>query len=291
MAGGLVWWNLRDESALEPLATRMDVALGKAFIRTIDDAWPRMSRLSLQGIEIDIPRFSSETETERYLRPFEYGTATIPRGQSGRLLAVADLTARQIPDSCLLSYRSQDNRQGRASLRRLNPQESTQLPFVLEGPPLESIDQDYALSLQGGDVRIAGLRLQVIEAPQLNELRLQVRYPEYLRRRSSSLWLDETLEYRTGLRLPEGPRLPCSEPPTFRWSDAISKLLDKVAMASRLPIVIRPKPMEMRLTRGSEEWIPVCWSKSGYGKSRDTAPPAYNNLSSVCCRMRSRASI
>ncbi|MDZ4849924.1 MAG: hypothetical protein SGI77_11610 [Pirellulaceae bacterium] len=167
-------------------------------------AWPRMSRLTIEGIEIEIPRFTGQTEPQRYVRPFIDGLVTMPRGQSGRLIAIADLTAKQVPETCMLTYRSSDSRQGRASLRRLNASQSGKLPFVLEGPPMESIDQPLSLSLQGGDVRIAGLRLDVIEAPQLNELNLEVRYPAYLRRRSTSGWLDETIEFRTGLRLPQG---------------------------------------------------------------------------------------
>ncbi len=167
-------------------------------------AWPRMSRLTIEGIEIDIPRFSGETETQRYMRSFVNQSITMPRGQSGRLFAIADLRAKQVPATCMLTYRSAESQQGRASLRRLNPQALDRLPFVLEGPPMESIDQPFSLSLQGGDVRIAGLRLDVIDAPQLNELRLEVRYPAYLRRRTSSLWFDETVGYRTGLRLPQG---------------------------------------------------------------------------------------
>jgi hypothetical protein len=169
-----------------------------------NDAWPRMSRIQIDGIEIDIPRFTGETEMQRYLRPFVDGMISMPRGQSGRLLVSADLTAKQVPDTCMLTYRGTDSRQGRASLRRLNAQGTERLPFVLEGPPMESIDQAFSLALQGGDVRIAGLRLDVIDAPQLNELQLEVHYPSYLRRRATSVWLDETVEYRTGLRLPQG---------------------------------------------------------------------------------------
>lgn len=172
------------------------------------EPWPRMTKLGLDGIEIDVPRFSSETDVRRYIRPFEEGVATIPRGQNARLLAFADMTAKRVPDSCMITYRTADSRQGRASLRRLSPLSSSQqLPFVLEGPPLEAIDQSLALSVSAGDARIAGLRLDLIDAPQLNELKLGVKYPSYLRQRSSSLWLDEIIEYRTGLRLPQGTEI------------------------------------------------------------------------------------
>ncbi len=162
-----------------------------------------MTKLSLEGIEIDVPRFSGETDVQRYVRSFADGVATVPRGQSARLIALADTNAKRVPDSCMINYRTPDSRQGRASLRKLAVQ-SSRLPFVLEGPPLESIDQPLAMSITAGDARIAGLRLDLIDAPQINELKLGVKYPPYLRQRATSLWLDETVDYRTGLRLPQG---------------------------------------------------------------------------------------
>ncbi len=200
LLGGMLAFSLL-VALLQPAWT---LHWSKRLFGLSNDAWPRMSRIQIDGIEIDIPRFTGESEMQRYLRPFVDGKISMPRGQSGRLLAYADLTAKQVPDACMLTYRGADSRQGRASLRRLNAQGTERLPFVLEGPPMESIDQAFSLALQGGDARIAGLRLDVIDAPQLNELRLEVRYPPYLRRRATSLWLDETVEYRTGLRLPQG---------------------------------------------------------------------------------------
>jgi hypothetical protein len=75
---------------------------------------------------------------------------------------------------------------------------------MLEGPPLESVDQGLAMTLQGGDARIAGLRLEVVDAPQVNDLKLEVKYPAYLQKSPTATWLDETLDYRTGIRLPQG---------------------------------------------------------------------------------------
>jgi len=171
-------------------------------------AWPRMASIRVDGLELDIPRFASELSPIRYNRTFEEGVVSIPRGQTARLLVSADLLAELVPTSCMLTYRGSDNRQGRASLRKLsiNSSEKRQ-PFLLEGSPLDAIDQDLAFSLQGGDARVNGLRVFVKEPPQIIKLRLAVAYPGYLRRRSTSTWIDETIDYRSGLRLPEGTRV------------------------------------------------------------------------------------
>ncbi len=176
----------------------------KRLFALSNSSWPRQCRLVLDGIEIDTPNFTGEEQGKRYLRPFSNGMVSLPRGHSGRLLVHADLQAKQVPDACTLSYRSIDGRQGRATLRRLNPLDKEKLPFMLEGPPLESIDQDLAMTMQAGDARIAGLRLEVVDAPQVVELKLDVKYPAYLRRNPTSTWLDELVDYRTGLRLPQG---------------------------------------------------------------------------------------
>jgi hypothetical protein len=167
-------------------------------------AWPRTCRIEIEGLEINVPNFANEEQGQRYLRPFRDGLVTLARGNRARLLVNADLKAKQTPDICMLAYRNQDGQQGRATLRRLPARNSTILPFMLDGPPLESVDQGLAMTLQGGDARIAGLRLDIVDAPQVNELKLEVNYPPYLQKNPTATWLDETLEYRTGLRLPQG---------------------------------------------------------------------------------------
>ena len=171
-------------------------------------AWPRMASIRVDGLEMDIPRFASDLTPTRYNRAFEDAAVSIPRGQTARLLVSADLNAALVPASLMMNYRGSDSRQGRASLRKLPISSSeNRQPFLLEGSPLDTIDQDLAFSLQGGDARINGLRVFVKDSPQVIKLRLAVEYPGYLRRRSTSTWIDETLDYRSGLRLPEGTRV------------------------------------------------------------------------------------
>jgi len=205
-------------------------------------AWPRLASIQVDGLEMDIPRFASDLAPVRYKRKFEDGSVSIPRGQTARLLVSADLNAELVPASCMMSYRGSDSRQGRASLRKLPASASdNRQPFMLEGSPLDSIDQDLAFSLQGGDARINGLRVFVKDAPQIVKLRLALAYPGYLRRRSTSTWIDETVDYRSGLRLPEGTRVTligeanvplerCECRVTTQSTDGVAKTTDWTAL-------------------------------------------------------------
>ena len=91
-------------------------------------------------------------------------------------------------------------------MRRLSATQSKQ-PFLLDGPPLESLSQSLWLSLAGGDARISNLHLQAVQAPMISELKIRVVYPEYLQRSTQSRWGEEILPYKTGLRIPRGSQI------------------------------------------------------------------------------------
>lgn len=91
-------------------------------------------------------------------------------------------------------------------MRRLTADKQQQ-PFVLDGPPLESVNDSLWLSVAGGDARISDLKLRSVEAPLVTELQINVTYPEYLQRSTKTTWGNETIPYRTGMRLPQGSQL------------------------------------------------------------------------------------
>ena len=91
-------------------------------------------------------------------------------------------------------------------MRRLTADKQHQ-PFVLEGPPLESVNESLWLSVTGGDARISDLQLNSVDAPLVSQLQINVTYPEYLQRSTKTTWGNETIPYRTGVRLPQGSQL------------------------------------------------------------------------------------
>jgi hypothetical protein len=78
---------------------------------------------------------------------------------------------------------------------------------LLDGPPLESINDSLALSLSGGDARIGNLSLTAVEAPLIATSYIDVTYPEYLQQSTKTIWGKEQLAYRNGIRLPQGSHI------------------------------------------------------------------------------------
>ena len=80
-------------------------------------------------------------------------------------------------------------------------------PFILEGPPFDSLDEPLWLVLAGGDVTLPGVQVDLVPPPLLTELQLEVRYPDYLLQRRTTFAPTESLLYRVGTRIPEGTHL------------------------------------------------------------------------------------
>ena len=171
-----------------------------------DVPWPRYTELGIDGIELDVPTFTGRNQRERYTVPFSDGVVRVPKGQACQLRAWASLSGKIVPDVCTVYYQDAAGNRGRANLRRLAAG-NTQQPFVLDGPPLESVLDVLWFSLAGGDARISNMQIKSVDAPQVTKLLLNVEYPDYLQRSTKTTWGKESIPYRTGSRLPQGTKL------------------------------------------------------------------------------------
>ena len=178
----------------------------KRFFTLSDVPWPRSTELGVDGIEMDVPTFTGRSTRQRYLVPFRDGVAAVPKGQACQLKTWAKLTGKIVPEVCTVYYRDSAGSRGRANMRRLTSDKQKQ-SFVLDGPPLESVNESLWLSVTGGDARISNLQLTSVDAPLVTQLQINVTYPEYLQRSTKTTWGNETIPYRTGMRLPQGSQL------------------------------------------------------------------------------------
>ena len=178
----------------------------KRFFTLSDLPWPRSTELGVDGIEMDVPTFTGRSTRQRYLVPFRDGVAAVPKGQACQLKTWAKLTGKIVPEVCTVYYRDSAGSRGRANMRRLTADKQKQ-SFVLDGPPLESVNESLWLSVTGGDARISNLQLTSVDAPLVTQLQINVTYPEYLQRSTKTTWGNETIPYRTGMRLPQGSQL------------------------------------------------------------------------------------
>lgn len=171
-----------------------------------DVPWPRYTELGIDGIELDVPTFTGRNQRERYTVAFADGIVRVPKGQACQLRAWASLSGKIVPDVCTVYYQDASGNRGRANMRRLAAG-NTQQPFVLDGPPLESVLDVLWFSLSGGDARISNMQIKSVDAPQVTKLLLNVEYPDYLQRSTKTTWGKESIPYRTGSRLPQGTKL------------------------------------------------------------------------------------
>ena len=178
----------------------------KRFFALSDVPWPRSTELGVDGIEMDVPTFTGRNTRQRYLVPFSDGIASVPKGQACQLKTWAKLTGKIVPEVCTVYYRDSAGNRGRANMRRVTADKQQQ-SFVLDGPPLESVNDSLWLSVTGGDARISNLQLTSVDAPLVTQLQINVTYPEYLQRSTKTTWGNETIPYRTGMRLPQGSKL------------------------------------------------------------------------------------
>ncbi len=171
------------------------------FFFLSDEPWPRNVRMTVEGMELDVPSFTGQTERERYVRPFRAYEATIAKGKGGVLRVLADRKAARIPEYCSIFYRSEDGTGGRANLRRLPRLNPDWEPFVLEGPPLEAMDQTLHFSVTAEDLKLPRHTIRLVDSPMVAEAQLEVVYPKYLQKTYPSGYFPEKLEYRNGQRI------------------------------------------------------------------------------------------
>ncbi len=169
-----------------------------------DEPWPRRARLRADGIQLQQPTFSGQLSAQRVLIPFVDGLVRVPNGSAAMLHIAADTQAKQVPEVCTLFYRSSDGGRGRANLRRVGSPRQGWQQFTLDGPPLDGMSSDMVVDVVGLDARLRDLTLQVVDPIVIADMELQCSYPEYLLDSLSSRPQSEVIQYRSGMRIPQG---------------------------------------------------------------------------------------
>lgn len=177
----------------------------KRLFNLSDAPWPRRTSLGVVGLELDVPPFTNSPTRDRYVVPMENNRLLAPKGSSVRLRATAKDLLAEPYDKCALHYRDRAGNRGRASM--LSYSNSNPREFILDGPPLEAINDNLWFSIVGGDARLSNLVLETVDAPLALSTDLDVSYPSYLQRSTKTTWGNERLEFRNGMRLPQGTQV------------------------------------------------------------------------------------
>jgi hypothetical protein len=98
-------------------------------------------------------------------------------------------------------YRLSDGSLGRVSLSRIGQAVPGRDLFQLYRYTFENVTRRVTFDVVGGDDRIRGLHLEVVDRPQIVEMVLQCEHPPYLAR------ADRTLVVTGAMQIPEGTKL------------------------------------------------------------------------------------
>lgn len=143
-------------------------------------AWPRDTHLAIDG--------------------FQNGAIKVARGDD-LTLVVRAATAGVVPDKVQLAYRTSQGVRGRANMVRdgqADPQRDDAQRFTHVFPALLS---DLEFDVRGGDGRLLGLRVEVVEPPALVSTTLRCEFPGYLNRPA------QDIEARGNVDVPRGTRV------------------------------------------------------------------------------------
>ncbi len=187
-------------------ATFNPSAFGRAVGRLTlvnNDPWPRRASLEMVGVELPVVTASEEITPEPELQEFQDSFVRLPQGSNATLRIRAKADDAEVPVVCTVYYRTESGTRGQSNMRRVGRVNDGYQSFVLEGPPLAGLSESFTFSVHGLDDRLDDFRVEAVEPPAITELKVNVRYPDYLRNEDSGEF-DLKTDYQAGLRISEG---------------------------------------------------------------------------------------
>ncbi|MCH2114768.1 MAG: hypothetical protein MK171_07665 [Pirellulales bacterium] len=150
--------------------------------------WPRQVELSVVGFRLH-----------------EGGlVANVARDDDFELRAFASIVdGHSVPELVEVRYTLLDSRRGRHAMTQVGeavPGREKAQEFHFR---FKNITEDMSFDVVGGDGRVRGLRLHVVERPRILRMVLECQYPSYMQRSSRSV------PFRGRAELPEGTRAVC----------------------------------------------------------------------------------
>jgi len=154
--------------------TERNILLGEGL-------WPRSTRLSVEG--------------------FENRVAKVARGSDFTLIARADMQKEVVPKVVEVRYRAEGGARNRATMSRLGAARKGSDPFQEYSYTFQGVLAPIRFDVVGGDDRVSGLRIEVVDSPTISELLLDCQFPAYMGRSP------RTLPHVGAMQLPRGTRI------------------------------------------------------------------------------------
>ncbi|MBN2021437.1 MAG: hypothetical protein JW809_01465 [Pirellulales bacterium] len=127
-----------------------------------EEPWPRQTRLSIVG--------------------FDGGAVKVARGDDVEVRVRADTSMPTVPKTVRVRYLAEGGSRGRKSMNREGDAVPGRDPYQEYSCTFQGVLAPIDFDVVGGDARIAGLRIEVVDSPTVEELALECRYPAYMAR-------------------------------------------------------------------------------------------------------------
>ena len=141
------------------------------------ELYPRDTRLAVEG--------------------FDHGVAKVARGADFEVVALAD-ASMTIPRYVQIRYRTEPGKRGRRNMSRDGDALADGEPQQRYSHTFQAVLSPIRLELRGGDARVTGLRIEVVEPPTLTDVRLACRFPDYLKKSPRELPVSGVMQLPRG---------------------------------------------------------------------------------------------
>ncbi len=179
LTGSLVGFAIMQADAFEFFLQRVQLS---------NIPWPRRVQLTIVGFE--------EVDGQR--------TMNVARDDNFDLTVHASLQEGHVsPQQVEIRYRLPDGRRGRDSMIQVGQAMAGQDDFQEFNYEFKNLAADINFDVIGGDDRIYGLRLHVVERPQIVRTELECEFPAYLQRSP------QTIPFSGRVEIPEGTHSVC----------------------------------------------------------------------------------
>ena len=146
-----------------------------------EELWPRRTRLELVG--------------------FSDGKTKVARGADLEIIAKADMTKPLVPKTVQVRARVEGGERLRATMVREGNAVAGRDAFQEYSHVFRGVLAPIEFDLSGGDARLQGLRIEVVDSPTIDRLILHCEYPNYMARKPQDVHVIGVMQ------IPEGTQV------------------------------------------------------------------------------------
>ncbi|MES1213245.1 MAG: hypothetical protein ABUL64_01540 [Singulisphaera sp.] len=146
-----------------------------------DESWPRRVRLIAPG--------------------FENGVKVVARGDDVDVLVQADLSMPEVPELVQIRYVTEEGVRGRETMTRIGNAEVNRDEFQDFRHSFSNVLSPISFDVVGGDARLRGLAIRVVDSPTVSAATLHCEYPAYMNRSASAQRVTGAMQIPLGTKI------------------------------------------------------------------------------------------